>query len=100
MKTLQKYAKLSVKGPPNVALPAQPQFEKMPVSMLTCRVTLILNSIGSLCSLCVVTFLPNNISCVSFHINTKPLHILSNDLSVALTREHFISSYFISSGFN
>lgn len=28
MKTLQKYAKLSVKGPPNVALPAQPQFEK------------------------------------------------------------------------
>ena len=28
MKTLQKYAKLSVKGPPNVAMPAQPQFEK------------------------------------------------------------------------
>lgn len=28
MKTLQKYAKLSVKGPPNVALPAQPQFEQ------------------------------------------------------------------------
>lgn len=27
MKTLQKYAKLSVKGPPNVAVPEQPQFE-------------------------------------------------------------------------